>query len=80
MVGEVVFVVVFGCVRRMWDGWLVVGLCCDCCSAGWWCLIADWTLDFGERAVTCVFVWWAGANEQTFDEGTFLSRYIRYKQ
>jgi len=48
--------------------WWLVGLCCDCCSAGWGCLIADWTLGSGVR--------FGGLLEQTFDEGTFLSRLL----
>lgn len=38
----------FGCEEEEEEGWygLVVGLCCDC-SLGWWCLIADWTLESG---------------------------------
>lgn len=43
MVGKVVVVDLWVRRRKMWDG-LVVGLCCDCCSGGGWCLIADWTL------------------------------------
>jgi hypothetical protein len=41
-------VVVMFVKERVRDGYgLVVGLCCDCCSGGGRCLIADWTLRSG---------------------------------